>query len=472
MRYSLLLVAVDHRKLHSLDPRPCPICNRMYSNLSNLRQHVRLIHNPQTVACPLCSKPFKTKLYLKRHLMSFHELLCGNLGPSGVQGGSKQGGEFYPPPPQVFLGPHPVGEEEESKRNTESVSKGKDQQNLLEIFHVSRANMLHTSLTHSSHDDKSGTHSAGKTKDSPSQPEVFHHRSFHSALHHITSNEDKSNFHSPIKGKHSNPNMDLFQMPRIFQSIITSPSSQTNSDDKGSFMSAASTSQHSKTKESQHAVRSFHSDEDKGGFLLKSKDVQQGHNSDFFQPPRGFPSASQSQTASEEKVSNFHTPSAVHTKNKDLAHPDIYHTGRSFSNSSENRHIYISTSGDKEVPVPSYTAQNHKEDQSFISSSQTRTHDKTGNSGDFRSSKNEENPSSCTDFMGALSLTSNDNTRLALLTQSLPASGAEGLSFLNQQSSGSQDTPAFLNESFSHHKRGQSESSAMETESLNHKPDN
>ncbi|XP_063225303.1 zinc finger protein 131-like isoform X2 [Bacillus rossius redtenbacheri] len=76
----------DLRKLHSLDPRPCPICFRMYSNLSNLRQHVRLIHNPQTVACPLCSKPFKTKLYLKRHLMSFHELACS-------------------PAPQVVLGP-------------------------------------------------------------------------------------------------------------------------------------------------------------------------------------------------------------------------------------------------------------------------------------------------------------------------------------------------------------------------------
>lgn len=46
----------------------------MYSNLSNLRQHMRLIHNPQSVTCPLCNKPFKTKLYLKRHLVSFHEL--------------------------------------------------------------------------------------------------------------------------------------------------------------------------------------------------------------------------------------------------------------------------------------------------------------------------------------------------------------------------------------------------------------
>ncbi|CAK9822033.1 hypothetical protein ANTRET_LOCUS647 [Anthophora retusa] len=46
----------------------------MYSNLSNLRQHMRLIHNPQSVTCPLCNKPFKTELYLKRHLVSFHEL--------------------------------------------------------------------------------------------------------------------------------------------------------------------------------------------------------------------------------------------------------------------------------------------------------------------------------------------------------------------------------------------------------------
>lgn len=74
VRASCVCVAADLRKLHSLDPRPCPVCNRMYSNLSNLRQHMRLIHNPQSVTCPLCNKPFKTKLYLKRHLVSFHEL--------------------------------------------------------------------------------------------------------------------------------------------------------------------------------------------------------------------------------------------------------------------------------------------------------------------------------------------------------------------------------------------------------------
>jgi len=70
----VLYVTAALRKLHSLDPRPCPICQRMYSNLSNLRQHMRLIHIPQSVECPLCSRSFKTKLYLRRHLLSFHDI--------------------------------------------------------------------------------------------------------------------------------------------------------------------------------------------------------------------------------------------------------------------------------------------------------------------------------------------------------------------------------------------------------------
>lgn len=390
--------------------------------------------------------------------MSFHELLCGNPVPSGVQGGSKQGGEFYPPPPQVFLGPSPVGEEEEGKRSSEGVSKGKEQQNLLEIFHVSRANMLHTSLPQSCNDEKSGSH-AGKTK----EPEVFRHRSVHS----VTSHEDKPNFHAPVKGKQSNTNKDLFQMPRIFHSIITSAPSQQNIEDKSIFVNSGSTSQHSKTKECPLAVRSFHSDEDKGGFLLKSKDIQQGQNPDFFQSPGGFPSASQAQTAIEEKVGSFHTPSSVHTKNKDLTHQDLYHIGRSFSNNNEDRLIYNSTSGDKEIPVSSYLSHNHKEDQVFMSSSQTRTQDKIVNSGDYCSPKNEENSSACANFMDALSLASNDSTRLALLS----VSAGEGLPFLNQHSGGSQDTLPFLNKSYSHAKRGQPESS-MATETLNHKPNN
>uniref|UniRef100_A0A182VGZ4 BTB domain-containing protein n=1 Tax=Anopheles merus TaxID=30066 RepID=A0A182VGZ4_ANOME len=33
-------------KANCLTPRCCPVCSRLYSNVSNLRQHMRLIHNP------------------------------------------------------------------------------------------------------------------------------------------------------------------------------------------------------------------------------------------------------------------------------------------------------------------------------------------------------------------------------------------------------------------------------------------
>lgn len=65
---------MDSFKPHSLDPRPCPECGRIYSNISNLRQHIRLIHYPECITCPLCFKPFKNKLYLRRHVMSYHEI--------------------------------------------------------------------------------------------------------------------------------------------------------------------------------------------------------------------------------------------------------------------------------------------------------------------------------------------------------------------------------------------------------------
>ncbi|XP_034239413.1 protein abrupt-like isoform X2 [Thrips palmi] len=101
------------RKLHSLDPRPCPICQRMYSNLSNLRQHMRLIHIPQSVECPLCSRSFKTKLYLRRHLLSYHEMLSKQPKPPATQpttASQQQPSQLYispvasnmPPPSQPY----------------------------------------------------------------------------------------------------------------------------------------------------------------------------------------------------------------------------------------------------------------------------------------------------------------------------------------------------------------------------------
>lgn len=68
----MFVAGKDTRKLHSLDPRPCDECGKVYSNLSNLRQHMRLIHFPTYVECNLCHKPFKTDLYLRRHAVSVH----------------------------------------------------------------------------------------------------------------------------------------------------------------------------------------------------------------------------------------------------------------------------------------------------------------------------------------------------------------------------------------------------------------
>ncbi|XP_045473792.1 modifier of mdg4-like isoform X2 [Harmonia axyridis] len=68
----LTLQSADSRKLHSLDPRPCEECGRVYSNLSNLRQHMKLIHYPTYVNCDICSKSFKTDLYLRRHMIGAH----------------------------------------------------------------------------------------------------------------------------------------------------------------------------------------------------------------------------------------------------------------------------------------------------------------------------------------------------------------------------------------------------------------
>jgi hypothetical protein len=72
-------------KANCLTPRPCPMCSRVYSNVSNLRQHMRLIHNPQAVVCPICQKHFNSDLYLKRHYASIHQTGQGGTDTDGVK---------------------------------------------------------------------------------------------------------------------------------------------------------------------------------------------------------------------------------------------------------------------------------------------------------------------------------------------------------------------------------------------------
>ncbi|XP_037036171.1 broad-complex core protein isoforms 1/2/3/4/5-like [Bradysia coprophila] len=72
-------------KAQCLVPSSCPSCHRVYSNISNLRQHIRLIHNPMSVNCPICNKTFNSNLYLKRHYLSMHNSSPNNINvPAGT----------------------------------------------------------------------------------------------------------------------------------------------------------------------------------------------------------------------------------------------------------------------------------------------------------------------------------------------------------------------------------------------------
>lgn len=60
---------------NSLQAKPkCPECGKIYSNNSNLKQHIVNVHTVQTeyISCHVCNKQFKTKQYLQIHLLSMH----------------------------------------------------------------------------------------------------------------------------------------------------------------------------------------------------------------------------------------------------------------------------------------------------------------------------------------------------------------------------------------------------------------
>ncbi|XP_053983345.1 broad-complex core protein isoforms 1/2/3/4/5 isoform X2 [Hylaeus anthracinus] len=90
----------------------CPECGKIYSNNSNLKQHIVNVHTVQTefVSCHVCNKQFKTKQYLQIHLLSMHGIRKRKSYPlyqiqthgqvqqqSGSQGsGSQQSQQQYP----------------------------------------------------------------------------------------------------------------------------------------------------------------------------------------------------------------------------------------------------------------------------------------------------------------------------------------------------------------------------------------
>ncbi|KMQ88344.1 protein abrupt [Lasius niger] len=67
----------QQQQLDNVNPNgkpKCPECGKIYSNNSNLKQHIVNVHTVQTeyISCHVCSKQFKTKQYLQIHLLSMH----------------------------------------------------------------------------------------------------------------------------------------------------------------------------------------------------------------------------------------------------------------------------------------------------------------------------------------------------------------------------------------------------------------
>lgn len=71
------------RQWSSRQPRVCPICNGLFSNKFNLKQHIVNVHtNSAGVECTLCKKVCKNKWYRRRHEVVVHgaPLKRGRLG--------------------------------------------------------------------------------------------------------------------------------------------------------------------------------------------------------------------------------------------------------------------------------------------------------------------------------------------------------------------------------------------------------
>ncbi|CAH4012254.1 unnamed protein product [Pieris brassicae] len=75
----------------------CPECGKLYSNNSNLKQHILNVHAARELAhaCPVCGKGFKTRQYMQIHMNSIHGVKQRRRDPA--PGGSRgRGGDGLP----------------------------------------------------------------------------------------------------------------------------------------------------------------------------------------------------------------------------------------------------------------------------------------------------------------------------------------------------------------------------------------
>ena len=52
--------------------KECNLCNKLFSNQSNLRKHIRSVHEKMKFTCEICGKEVSRKDKLQRHKLSVH----------------------------------------------------------------------------------------------------------------------------------------------------------------------------------------------------------------------------------------------------------------------------------------------------------------------------------------------------------------------------------------------------------------
>lgn len=109
----VFLIFADAR----LGRRPCPLCQKIISNKSNLLKHMRIRHSDEynPAGCTMCGKVFKNKYSLRAHINIYHKEAGSNgavstfgvSGPSPYPSSTSSGGDYMAAPtPAILSGSH------------------------------------------------------------------------------------------------------------------------------------------------------------------------------------------------------------------------------------------------------------------------------------------------------------------------------------------------------------------------------
>ncbi|XP_046586280.1 protein abrupt isoform X4 [Neodiprion lecontei] len=97
----------------------CPECGKIYSNNSNLKQHIVNVHTVQTeyISCHMCSKQFKTKQYLQIHLLSMHGIRKRKVYPVyQMEPTAAASAASHTQPHQQTAGPHQTSQQQQQQQ--------------------------------------------------------------------------------------------------------------------------------------------------------------------------------------------------------------------------------------------------------------------------------------------------------------------------------------------------------------------